>query len=518
MPTARCHPRRRAGSQQPDAHRRTGRRASIPTWSAIYVLLGLLLMPAAISASALTRGAEGLAEALPEAMTERTTPAPFAPKWLRPDSAAYLQLAQRSPVLHAARVFLIEPGSAIPLPIQVEAMPRNSFLRLRGLPPSATLSEGHQIGPGAWAVPLVSLPNIRVRVPPDTTGKYEVTINAVNVAGDVLAEITTTLVVTSSSSLLTGILEAPPGSPAAGPPPQPPAPEPAARTGAEPPSVAVAAGEPGAPGTGPAAPAPVVSGSAANIEAPAPGASAEGCGAAEINTTPLPAGRMAISIDGTSCRGSEPVTIVYAGASIVRQLDEAGKLAFTLDCFGGTSSKVAISFADGASGAIDVAALDLGKLSKVAVIWRAPVNLDLHAYEYAAAHGEPGHIWAASPSSPDDAWEKTLATRRGHGFITADDGTGEGEKVEVYTLWHHEDQTSGAIELALDFESRGDTPSGDMCGSGQLSEVAFEIVMLSRHGEVTRQQAVMLPMECGATLASSARYNKSVIPVLRIRR
>src|SRR5690606_39031855 len=138
------------------------------------------------------------------------------------------------------------------LPIQVEAMPRNSFLRLRGLPPSATLSEGHQIGPGAWAVPLVSLPNIRVRVPPDTSGRFEVSINAVNVAGDVLNEITTTLVVASSSSLLTDLgKQLEPPAPVV--PPQPPAPALAARTEPEPPSVP-AAEEPRARSGGSTAP------------------------------------------------------------------------------------------------------------------------------------------------------------------------------------------------------------------------------------------------------------------------
>lgn len=511
MPTPRCHPGRHGGSPQQNLDGKASRRAGSHARSAAYLLLGLLLMPAAMSASALTRASGDR----PETAVERTA-VPVAPRPQRAGSVEYPRLAQASPVLHAARVFVMEPGSEIPLPIQVEAMPRNSFLRLRGLPPSATLSEGHQIGPGAWAVPLVSLPNIRVRVPPDTSGRFEVSINAVNVAGDVLNEITTTLVVASSSSLLTDLgKQLEPPAPVV--PPQPPAPALAARTEPEPPSVP-AAEEPRARSGGSTAPAPVVSGSAANIRPPSPDASSKGCGAAEITTTPLPAGRMEIKIDGTSCRGNEPVTIDYAGASLVRELDAAGSLVLTLDCFAGTSSKVLISFADGARGALDVAALDLGRLSKVAVIWNAPINLDLHAYEYAAEHGEPGHIWASSPSSPDDAWEKTLATGRGHGFITADDRTGEGEKFEVYTLWHQEDQTSGAIELALDFESRGDTPSGEMCGRGQLSEVAFEIVMLSRHGDVTRQEAVMLPMECGATLAHSARYNKSIIPVLRIRR
>lgn len=512
MPTVRCHPRKHKGPLRLDFRWKLEQRPGIGMRSGACFLLMLLLLSAAASVNAFTRGSgDPLA-----GMEQPSQSLPVAPTSPALDPGRYVRLAQNAPVLHAARVFLMEPGTEIPLPIQVEAMPRNSFLRLRGLPPNATLSEGHEIGPGAWAVPLVSLPSIRVRVPPGTSGKFEVTISAVNVAGDVLSELTATLVVGPSSSLLSGILEQPreARSPA---PLQPPAPALAERTEPQPPSRSTGM-RPNGSKAGSQAQPPMTSGSPAGTRASAPSASGKSCGAAEISTAPLPAGRMSIRIKGTSCRGNEPVTIEYAGARLVRRLDHAGALDLTLDCFAGTGSKAEIFFSDGARGAIDVTTSDLGRLSKVAVIWQAPVNLDLHAYEYAAAHGEPGHIWASSPSSPDDAWEKTLASGRGHGFITAHDGSGEGDKYEVYTLWHHEDQTSGTIELALDFKSRGDTPSGEMCGNGPLSQIAFEVVTLSRRGEVTREQAVLLPMECGSSLAHSVRYNKSVIPVLRIRR
>gem|GEM_PF-1699703 len=499
MPPEHCHPRKLKGRKRRKPHLACGRRALMSVRPVSRLLPVVMLLPV-ISAGT------------PSSAPGVSTPQPALDQSLalsssKTESYGVLRLAQNAPVVHVARVFVMEPGTEIPLPIQVEAMPRNSFLRLRGLPANATLSEGHQIGPGAWAVPLVSLPNIRVRVPRETTGRFEVTISAVNVAGDILSEIKTNLVVAPSSSLLAGISEQPAGE-AAPSSPQPPAPTLAERAGPGQPST------PDAPATGMAGQPPLSIASAADIKPP----SAKNCGAAEISTAALPAAHMAINIKATSCRANEPVTIEYAGARFVRQLDQAGELNFTLDCFAGTSSKIVITFADGARGAVDVTTRDLGRVSKVAVIWQAPVNLDLHAFEYAASFGEPGHVWAASPSSPNDAWEKTLATGRGHGFITAADGNAEGDKIEVYTLWHHEEQTSGAIEMAVDFESRGDTPSGDMCGNGPLSQVAFEVVMLSRHGEVTRQQAMMLPMECGVTLTQSARYNKSVIPVLRIRR
>ena len=58
---------------------------------------------------------------------------------------------------------LAEPASRSPLPIQIgpqDAILKNSFIRIRGLPAAAALSEGHAIGPGAWAVPLVGLASL----------------------------------------------------------------------------------------------------------------------------------------------------------------------------------------------------------------------------------------------------------------------------------------------------------------------------------------------------------------------
>jgi len=33
----------------------------------------------------------------------------------------------------------------------VDAVPRNSFVRVRGLPPTAALTEGYSIAPGSWS-------------------------------------------------------------------------------------------------------------------------------------------------------------------------------------------------------------------------------------------------------------------------------------------------------------------------------------------------------------------------------
>ena len=50
---------------------------------------------------------------------------------------------------------VIEPGVETALLIEIDggkAVPGQSFVRIRGLPPAAQLSDGHAITPGNWAV------------------------------------------------------------------------------------------------------------------------------------------------------------------------------------------------------------------------------------------------------------------------------------------------------------------------------------------------------------------------------
>ena len=105
--------------------------------------------------------------------------------------------AQR-PNLSVAPTVTAEPASQIAFPIRVEpagALPRSSFVRLRGLPPMAALSDGHSIAPGSWAVPIAALPNLKITLPATSTGTSEISITLVNIDGSVLVETNSTLVV-----------------------------------------------------------------------------------------------------------------------------------------------------------------------------------------------------------------------------------------------------------------------------------------------------------------------------------
>jgi hypothetical protein len=106
--------------------------------------------------------------------------------------------AQQRAVIVVPTVVKAQPASRTRLPIEIsssEAPAKNSFLRIRGLPTAAALSDGYSIAPGAWAVPLNVLGNLNVILPVGVQGSSDIAINLVSVDGAILAEAKTVLAV-----------------------------------------------------------------------------------------------------------------------------------------------------------------------------------------------------------------------------------------------------------------------------------------------------------------------------------
>jgi hypothetical protein len=114
--------------------------------------------------------------------------------------AALAQTAR--PTIAVTATVPAEPATQAPLAIRVgppDAVPKGSFIRIRGLPPTMALSDGHSIAPGSWAVPIAALPNLKITLPAVAPGKSEISITLVGSDGSVLAEAKSVLVVAASS-------------------------------------------------------------------------------------------------------------------------------------------------------------------------------------------------------------------------------------------------------------------------------------------------------------------------------
>ena len=138
--------------------------------------------------------------------------------------------AQQAPTVGIAGSITVPAPSQTPLGITVgplDGIPRNSFVRLRGLPPMAALSEGHSIAPGAWAVSIAALPSLKLTVPASAGGRMEILVTLVSVDGLVLAEARSVLQIgpqqPGAPTSATVLRATTPTPPAPGATPKPPA-------------------------------------------------------------------------------------------------------------------------------------------------------------------------------------------------------------------------------------------------------------------------------------------------------
>jgi hypothetical protein len=93
-----------------------------------------------------------------------------------------------------------QPGTRVHFPIRIAPnAPRNSFVRVRGLPPTAVLSGGHAIGPGTWAISVAVASDLDLLMAVTPQGSFEVLITLLTIDGSVLNEAKCTLQISNAA-------------------------------------------------------------------------------------------------------------------------------------------------------------------------------------------------------------------------------------------------------------------------------------------------------------------------------
>lgn len=243
---------------------------------------------------------------------------------------------------------------------------------------------------------------------------------------------------------------------------------------------------------------------------------ASACGEPEIALSPEPGGLTRIAV-ASPCRAGELVSITYADATFVERLDGGGRAKTMLDCFAG-EAPITLVFEDGTSITRQSVTDDLTNYSKVAVVWSSSVDLDLHAFEYAAASGDTGHISPSTPLSLAEAETRAKIEKRGHGFLSsASNGTAIGMNVEVYTFIHYAREKPAGVKIGVDFATRGARAGGEYCGTGRYAEIQFKAYTLEKGRVTKRLDLAFASVPCGSDISDAARINSRLIPELTIR-
>jgi hypothetical protein len=201
----------------------------------------------------------------------------------------------------------------------------------------------------------------------------------------------------------------------------------------------------------------------------------------------------------------------YGGLIIMERFDGNGNLAFQLGCFQG-DREVDLTFMNNwHSMNRSCSAVEVG-LTKVAIVWRDRVDLDLHALEYAAPPGSDYDRSAHNPGSYRTAQSDYPSSGRSRGFMsTVSDGQRLWANVEVYTLVRHPAEPRGLIAMAVGLGSRSNGVGGELCSSAgrEPPRVDLDVYVLEQGTNLRQYERAFAAQPCDVT---ARRFVTNLVP------
>lgn len=436
----------------------------------------------------------------------------------RGDTGLALGAAGSAPRI-AAPEGALDPGTALPESAALPTAPLQPSGPDRARPPSAPPPAGSgasapppQIAaaedvPGSDATVAVQRPEERLAAQPGHSAPAAIdpASAADQAGGEPIAAL---------QPLMQGTGPAPAGLPPIDISPPPTLADPVSGGAATPDSPQPLSGK--APATRPVVPAttPPAASAAPSAEppAPTPSAPAQPCSIPPALTLDIrPGGRTVVSIDAP-CDADHMAQLSYDTLEFGIALDNAGKGSLTVPGLQ-PSSDAELRLPSGDGLAFDLPFADTDRIDRVAMVWRAPVQLDLHAFEFGAPPGSDGHV------SPDRPRSFEQVRRRGGGYLLSYAPVGRvGQHISVYTWWRRPGSGTGVVKLKVGFASRAGGRQPEACGSGALAHPDFR-VLRSHAGHVSPPgRRRLAPLDCTNVAAADRLIGDAVDDMVILRR
>lgn len=144
-----------------------------------------------------------------------------------------------------------------------------------------------------------------------------------------------------------------------------------------------------------------------------------------LDAVPQPGAFVALTLSDP-CNAGAKVEFDHAGLKFSDQLGPEGDLFLLVPAMAEKAIIVA-SLEGGQSQSVEVILTDFAKYERVALMWKGATGLQLHVLENGAGYGDPGHVWAEAPATPE------AATAGTGGFLSVLGNTAEGYAADVYT-------------------------------------------------------------------------------------
>ena len=162
-----------------------------------------------------------------------------------------------------------------------------------------------------------------------------------------------------------------------------------------------------------------------------------------VKASAEPAAMASVDLSVTApCFGNERVTIHHSGMIFTDTTDESGNLALTIPALSEHAVFI-VAFATG-KGAVAMAQVPgLDAVDRVVLQWSGRSGFELHALEFGASYGDPGHVWVGSV--PGEG-----AT--GSVLRLGDADTLAPQMAEIYSFPAGASPTSGTVTLSVEAE------------------------------------------------------------------
>lgn len=238
--------------------------------------------------------------------------------------------------------------------------------------------------------------------------------------------------------------------------------------------------------------------------APSSEPAATSCAALRIDAEPAPGATSRISVTAP-CAAGAVATVYHAGLVFPLSLDSTGAGVIdlpVLDVASGATLRLPGGEAEPVALAFDAA--EAARMVRVAVGWSAPVNLELHAFEYAAVPGGPGHVRPGATSEP----------RGGRIDSFAPGGDGEAPRAQVWSFRLGTGGRRGVARLVLAHPGR--SAGAAFCGDGALATPEY-LVIRAEGGKVRGASRRSIAAEtCDESQPLSARLGSATVTEMRI--
>jgi hypothetical protein len=170
--------------------------------------------------------------------------------------------------------------------------------------------------------------------------------------------------------------------------------------------------------------------------------------ACEITATARPVAAAMVDLQMTAaCFPNERVTVHHNGMIFTETTSAEGKVDLTVPALSQDAVFI-FAFTNGDGAVAQTAVDELGSYNRAVLQWKGNAGFEIHAREFGADYGEPGHLWRGAPGDVSTA----VAGKGGVLTQLGDTAAADPFLAEVYSFPSDAVGLSGSIALSVETE------------------------------------------------------------------